>query len=83
MEREPGEHGREAGPEADGSPPPRDRPRPRPRVDFSPALHEAGHEVADLGWEDVPDTGPVLHTDEGRAGPEDPLDFVNLQLPSD
>lgn len=57
--------------------------QPRPLIDVSPALHEAGHEVADLGYEGIPDSGPVLHPERGRAGPVDPLDFVNVQIPSD
>lgn len=59
------------------------REHPRPRIDVSPALHEAGHEVADLGFEGVPDSGPVLRTHEDPARPDDPLDFVNVQIPSD
>ncbi|MBM3660939.1 MAG: hypothetical protein FJW95_15760 [Actinobacteria bacterium] len=54
-----------------------------PRIDVSPALHEAGHEVADLGFEGLPDDGPVLHPEQGPVGPADPLDFVNVQIPSD
>jgi len=57
--------------------------RVRPRIDVSPALHEAGHEVAELGFEGLPDDGPVLHPEHGHAGPADPLDFVNVQIPSD
>lgn len=56
---------------------------PRPLIDVSPALHEAGHEVADLGYEGVPDSGPVLRTHEDHPRPDDPLDFVNVQVPSD
>ena len=59
-----------------------DGTRPRPRVDVSPALHDAGHEVRDLGFEGIPDSGPVVHPEE-PSGPEDPLDFVNVQMPSD
>jgi hypothetical protein len=53
------------------------------RIDVSPALHEAGHEVHDLGFDGIPDDGPVLHPEEGEVGLVDPLDFVNVQLPSD
>jgi hypothetical protein len=58
-------------------------PRPRPLIDVSPALHEAGHEVRDLGFEGLPDDGPVVHPEHGQGPPDDPLDFVNVQLPSD
>lgn len=54
-----------------------------PRIDVSPALHSAGHEVHDLGFDDVPDDGPVLHPDRDPSGPEDPLDHVTVRLPSD
>jgi hypothetical protein len=37
-----------------------------PRINFRAALGEAGHEVADLGLEDVPDSGSLLH-DAGHA----------------
>lgn len=55
----------------------------RPRIDVSPALHDAGHEVEELGYADLPDSGPVVHPEQGHVPPEDPLDFVNVQLPSD
>ncbi|MFA5884040.1 MAG: hypothetical protein WDA60_09350 [Acidimicrobiia bacterium] len=55
----------------------------RPRVDVSPALHEAGNEVKDLGYEGIPDDGPVVHPEAAGDVLEDPLDFVNVQLPSD
>jgi len=38
-----------------------------PKLSFASALGEAGHEVADLGLENVPDSGPLLH-DAGAAG---------------
>jgi len=64
-----------------------DRPaaarKARPTVDVSPALHEAGHEVHDLGFEGIPDDGPVVHPEEATETLADPLDFVNVQLPSD
>jgi hypothetical protein len=41
-------------------------------VDVRASLHTAGHEVEDLGFEGVPDSGPVLHEHE-----EDPVDFVH------
>ena len=78
MDREPGapEPGSDASTESAARP-------PAPRIDVSPALHEAGHEVHDLGFDGLPDDGPVLHPEEGEVGPDDPLDFVNVQLPSD
>jgi hypothetical protein len=36
----------------------------RPRIDLSPALGEAGHEVEDLGYEGLPDTGAIEETAE-------------------
>jgi len=84
MEREPtrdDDHGTPAVEGPDVSEP--GHARIRPRIDVSPALHEAGHEVADLGYEGVPDDGPVLHSDDGPTGPADPLDFVNVQILSD
>ncbi|MGZ4675693.1 MAG: hypothetical protein ACXVJ7_03585 [Acidimicrobiia bacterium] len=41
----------------------------RPRIDLSPAIGEGGSEVEQLGFEGVPDTGPVLGTpdDADRA----------------
>ena len=39
----------------------------RPRIDLSPALGEAGHEVEELGYEGIPDTGPLV-------GEPDPAD---------
>lgn len=37
------------------------------RVDFSSALHAAGHEIEDLGFEGVEDSAPVLHEDESEG----------------
>ena len=34
-----------------------------PRIDVSQALHEAGHEVHDLGFDGIADTGPVIHAE--------------------
>ena len=39
-------------------------------IDVSAALHTAGHEIEDLGFEGVPDSAPVLHDDD-----EDEVDF--------
>jgi hypothetical protein len=37
------------------------------KVDFSPALHTAGHETEDLGFEGVEDSAPVLHDDDSEG----------------
>ena len=37
-----------------------------PKIDVSKALHEAGHEVEELGFEGIPDTGPVIHAAEAK-----------------
>jgi hypothetical protein len=34
----------------------------RPLIDVSGALHMAGHEVHDLGYDDVEDTAPLVHS---------------------
>ena len=75
-------------PDADPDPDPApDQPaaarKARPIVDVSAALHDAGHEVHDLGFEGIPDDGPVVHPEEAVETLADPLDFVNVQLPSD
>jgi hypothetical protein len=36
-------------------------------VDLRPAVHEAGHEVEELGWAEVPDTSPV-HAERRDGG---------------
>jgi hypothetical protein len=58
----------------------------KPVVDVSGALGEAGHEVADLGYEGIPDEGAVLK-DAGAADPtvdvNDALDVIVEQSPSD
>lgn len=41
----------------------------RPKIDLSKALGEADHEVEDLGYEGVPDTGEVLK--ESKDSPPD------------
>jgi hypothetical protein len=44
-----------------------DKPEVHPaKLNFASALGEAGHEVADLGLENVPDSGSLLH-DAGAA----------------
>jgi hypothetical protein len=36
----------------------------KPKIDLRASLGESGHEVEDLGYEDVADTGKVLEQDE-------------------
>lgn len=48
----------------------RNPPASRNPIDVSPALHTAGHEVEDLGFEGLADSAPVLHDDES-----DDVDF--------
>jgi hypothetical protein len=43
-----------------------DRPATGPTINLTAALGEAGHECADLGVEDIPDSGPLLR-DAGQA----------------
>ena len=75
---------RDGNPDPDDAPPAASHPAAsHPHVDVSAALHEAGHEVHDLGYEGIPDDGPVVHPEPAVESLEDPLDFVNLQLPSD
>jgi len=47
---------------------------PSPKIDVSKALHEAGHETADLGFEDVPDTGDVTRPDDRGEDDADAVD---------
>ena len=58
-----------------------------PRIDVSAALGEAGHEVEELGFEGIADTGPVLReAGDGDRHPEDvddALDAVTMPYPSD
>jgi hypothetical protein len=42
-----------------------------PKINFASALGEAGHEVAELGFEGVPDDGPLLEHVEDRDAPDD------------
>ncbi len=52
----------------------------RPHIDVSPALGEGGSEVEQLGYEGVPDTGPVLGKDVENAPDLD--DVADLALDS-
>lgn len=56
------------------------------RIDVTAALGEAGHEVEDLGYEEVPDSGPVIeeHDDKDRAPRlEAALDIAATNFPPD
>jgi hypothetical protein len=59
----------------------------RPRIDASPALGEGGHEAEELGYEEIPDTGPVLDdpaADRHHAGDaEAALDIPATRFPPD
>ena len=59
----------------------------RPRIDVSAALGEAGHEVEELGFEGIADTGPLLReAGDGEAAVEDlddALDAATMPYPSD
>ena len=57
-----------------------------PKIDVSAALGEAGHEVEELGFEGVPDTGPVLRgagDQEQTEDVDDALDAATMVYPSD
>jgi hypothetical protein len=49
---------------------------PEPIVDVSAALGDAGHEVEDLGFADVPDDGPMIV--EPRAAAGDVVDATDI-----
>jgi hypothetical protein len=51
-----------------------DRDEAHPKIDVSGAIGEGGHEVRDLGYEDVPDTGPVTHPEEVERDVDAELD---------
>jgi hypothetical protein len=55
----------------------------RPHIDLSPALGEAGHEVEELGYEGVPDTGPVLGTDDQPRDADAALDIAAVEFGTD
>ena len=58
-----------------------------PKIDVSAALGEAGHEVEELGFEGIADTGPLLReAGDGKTPAEDlddALDAVTMPYPSD
>jgi hypothetical protein len=57
----------------------------RVKIDISEALGEGGHEVEQLGYENVPDTGPVLKGSEESQHPNEDveLDRVANEFPPD
>ena len=55
-----------------------------PKIDVSKALHEAGHEVEELGFESIPDTGPVIHAAEAKIErDENDMDPMTTVMGSD
>ena len=51
---------------------------PAPTINFASALGEAGREVAELGFEDVPDDGPLLEqTETGDASDDEVIDSLD------
>jgi hypothetical protein len=63
---------------------PAERGDDRPKIDVSGAIGEGGHEVDELGYEDVPDTGPVLKdAAEAQRDEEVEIDRVVGEFPPD
>ena len=52
----------------------------RPNIDVTKALHEAGHETKDLGFDGVADSGPVEDDAESIEEAERTEDAKNLAL---
>ena len=52
----------------------RDGESEHPTIDVSKAIGDGGHEVHDLGYEGVPDTGPVTHPEETERDLDAELD---------
>ena len=50
----------------------------RALIDLSPALHTAGHEAEDLGFDGVEDTAPALAGDEDPSG--DPVHHLGSDI---
>jgi hypothetical protein len=51
-----------------------DQDHDQPKIDVSNAIGEGGHEVRDLGYEGVPDSGPVTHPEETERDLDAELD---------
>lgn len=56
----------------------------RPKIDVSGAIGEGGHEVEQLGYEGLPDAGPVLKEPDQSQHDEDiEIDRVANEYPPD
>jgi hypothetical protein len=55
----------------------------RPHIDLTPALGEAGHEVEELGYEGVADTGPVLAQDDEQHDADAAHDIAAVEFGTD
>jgi hypothetical protein len=63
---------------------PDERPEEAPRIDLSAALGEAGHEVMELGYQDIPDDGPLVGPPPGpEHDAEDAAEIALTEFPSD
>ena len=51
--------------------------RERPEIDVSEALGEGGHEVHDLGYEGVDDTGPLTQPEDSERDLDAELDAAS------
>ena len=61
-----------------------DNLHPDPIVDVSAALGEAGHEVEELGFEGVPDSGAVIVEPSAAHGDvDDAADVAAVEFPAD
>jgi hypothetical protein len=57
----------------------------KPGIDLSKSVGEAGHEVEELGYSDVPDTGPLVGSD-GESDEDVELEIARdraTEFPSD
>lgn len=63
---------------------PVERSDDRPKIDISGAIGEGGHEVEQLGYEGVPDTGPLVkEPDKSHHDEEMEIDRVANEYPPD
>ena len=53
-----------------------------PKIDLSKSLHEAGHETKDLGFEGLPDDGPIERKVEDIAEEDEGIDAQDRALES-
>lgn len=49
-------------------------------IDVRPAIGEAGHEVEELGYEGIPDTGPLVHGDDDDERDRSTADASEIPL---